>query len=69
MKCTQCQSEMAKDFIPHVEADMNRIRIVQKRKGMFKNISEIAKAAVCPNCGSVAFYVENFKNYEWKSNN
>ncbi|MCM3704733.1 MULTISPECIES: hypothetical protein [Cytobacillus] len=59
--CNQCQTEMITDCRATVESDLAGIKISQKRKGLFKNVSAKAKAAVCPNCGNVSFYVEDYQ--------
>lgn len=61
--CQQCQTEMVEDCSVSVEFDISGIVVTQKRKGLFKNVSEKVKAAVCPNCGNVSFYVEDFKKF------
>ncbi|MEH6996126.1 hypothetical protein V7075_26065 [Neobacillus drentensis] len=59
--CNQCQTEMIKDCKVNVEYDLSGITISQKRKGLFKNVSAKTKAAVCPNCGNVAFYIDDYQ--------
>lgn len=61
--CQQCQTEMIEDCDVSVEFDVSGIAITQKRKGLFKNVYESTKAAVCPNCGNVSLYVEDFKKF------
>ncbi len=34
-----------------------------KRKGLFNSVSSYPKASVCPNCGYVAFYIDNFRDF------
>jgi hypothetical protein len=46
-----------------VEADISGIKISQKGKGLFNSISAKPKASVCPNCGYVAFYIDDFKKF------
>lgn len=58
--CNQCQTEMINDCKVSVEYDLSGITISQKRKGLFKNVSAKTKAAVCPNCGNVAFYIDDY---------
>ncbi|MEH7306748.1 hypothetical protein [Neobacillus drentensis] len=62
--CNQCQTEMIEECKVTVEGDLNRIKISQKGKGFFNNISARAKAAVCPNCGYVAFYIDEYKEFK-----
>lgn len=64
LKCSQCQSEMVKDYGVQVEGGFYGINIFKKGKGLFKKVSEKPKAAVCPNCGYVAFYIDNFKDFK-----
>lgn len=59
--CHQCQTEMIKDCKVNVEYDLSGITISQKRKGLFNNVSAKTKAAVCPNCGNVAFYIDDYQ--------
>jgi len=44
-----------------VEGALYGIRIKRKGKGLFNSVSAVPKAAVCPNCGTVIFYVEDFQ--------
>lgn len=62
--CSQCQSEMIKDCEVKVEGAMYSIKIFKKKKGLFKKASEKPKASVCPNCGYVAFYIDNYKEFK-----
>lgn len=61
--CSQCRFEMIEDCKVTVEGDLSGVIVTQKRKGLFKNISAKTKAAVCPNCGNVALYVEDHKKF------
>ncbi|MFJ7994519.1 nucleic acid-binding protein [Peribacillus frigoritolerans] len=60
--CNQCQTEMIDDCIVNVQGGMNGIKISQK-KGLFNSVSSNPKASVCPNCGYVAFYIDNFREF------
>lgn len=62
--CIQCQTEMIEDCKVTVEGDLAGIKISQKRKGLFNNISSKTKASVCPNCGYVALYIDEFKEFK-----
>ncbi|QHA92225.1 hypothetical protein [Bacillus sp. N1-1] len=53
MKCCQYQCE----------ADTYGIRISKKGKGLFNKVSAKPKAAVCPNCGYVALYIDEHKEF------
>ncbi|MFS0779573.1 hypothetical protein ABC255_26710 [Neobacillus sp. 3P2-tot-E-2] len=61
--CHQCQTEMITDCKVTVEGDFSGIKISQKGKGLFKSVSAKAKASVCPNCGYVAFYIDEYKKF------
>ncbi|WP_156424298.1 hypothetical protein [Bacillus sp. FJAT-27445] len=61
--CHQCQTEMIKDCKVNVEYDLSGITISQKLKGFFNSVSAKTKAAVCPNCGNVAFYIDEYKKF------
>jgi hypothetical protein len=63
MKCNHCQTEMVSDCQVSVEGDFYGIKISKKGKGLFKKVSAKPKAAVCPNCGYVAFYVNEYKQF------
>lgn len=58
--CNQCQTEMIDECKVNVLGEMNGIKISQK-KGLFNCVSANPKASVCPNCGYVAFYIDNFQ--------
>ena len=60
--CTQCQTEMIDDCKENVQGGMNGIKISQK-KGLFNSVSAIPKVSVCPNCGYVAFYIDEFREF------
>ena len=65
MKCNQCQCEMVKDCNVTVEGVLYGLKIKKKKKkGLFSKVSAKPKAAVCPNCGYVAFYIENYKGFK-----
>lgn len=61
--CIQCQTEMIDDCKVTNEGDLSGIKITQKRKGLFNNVSAKPKASVCPNCGYVALYIDDFKKF------
>jgi hypothetical protein len=62
--CNQCQTEMIDDYKVTVEADISGLKISQKGKGLFNNVSAKPKASVCPNCGYVALYIDDFKKFQ-----
>jgi predicted Zn-ribbon and HTH transcriptional regulator len=68
MKCNQCQSEMITDCNVNVEGDLSGIKISKKGKGFFNKVSEKCKAAVCSNCGFVAFYIDEYKKFSEQIN-
>ncbi|MDQ0971259.1 hypothetical protein QFZ31_001137 [Neobacillus niacini] len=61
--CNQCQAEMIKDCKVSVEYDVSGISISQKRKGLFNSVSAKTKASVCPNCGFVALYIDEYEKF------
>jgi hypothetical protein len=61
--CNQCPTEMITDCKVAVEYDLSGIAISQKRKGLFKSVSAKTKASVCPNCGYVAFYIDEYGKF------
>ncbi|MDR7071549.1 nucleic acid-binding protein [Fictibacillus barbaricus] len=62
--CSQCQTEMIADCEVTVQRAMYGIKISQKRKGFFNNVSAVPKSAVCPNCGNVILYIDEFKAFK-----
>jgi hypothetical protein len=61
--CNQCQTDMIEDCKVNVEGGMYGIKISQKGKRMFNSVSAKPKAAICPNCGYVAFYIDEYKEF------
>lgn len=55
---------MIEDCQVNVEGGMYGIKIIQKGQGFFNNVSAKTKASVCPNCGYVAFYINEFKKFK-----
>ncbi|MFZ0443742.1 MAG: nucleic acid-binding protein [Bacillus sp. (in: firmicutes)] len=62
--CNQCQTEMRDHCKVTVEADISGIKISQKGKGLFNKVSAKPRASVCPNCGYVALYIDDFKKFK-----
>ena len=62
--CNQCQTEMIEDCKVSIEDGMYRIKIIKKGKGIFNSVSAKPKASVCPNCGYVAFYIDEYKEFK-----
>lgn len=62
--CNQCQTEMIDDCEVNVQGHiMAGVHIKKSFKGLFNNASDIVEAAVCPNCGCVVFYIDNYKDF------
>ena len=55
---------MVKDCGVFVDGGIDGIYIFKKRKGLFNKVYEKTKASVCPNCGYVAFYIDNYKEFK-----
>lgn len=71
--CSKCNSEMVEDCVcKYLDKGSPLIKYpttisVQKgSSGLFKTggIDAELKVAICPNCGTVEFYVENSKQFE-----
>lgn len=58
--CTQCQTEMIEDLAIDIQYGMYGIRITKKGKGLFNGVSAKPKAAVCPNCGYIVLYTDEY---------
>ena len=54
---------MIEDCKVNVESGVYGIKISQKGKGIFNSVSAKPKASVCPNCGYVAFYIDEFREF------
>ena len=54
---------MIKDCNVNVEGGMYGINISKKGDGLFNKVSAKPKAAVCSNCGYVAFYIDEYKEF------
>ncbi|MGG0177387.1 hypothetical protein [Gottfriedia acidiceleris] len=60
--CIQCKSDMIENCNLKVDSMYgHEIKIYQKGKRSFNNISVSPKAAVCPNCGYVALIISIFR--------
>ncbi len=46
-----------------VEGVMYGIKIKKKNKGLLNSVTATPKAAVCPNCGCIVMYIEEYKSY------
>lgn len=54
---------MVSDCSVTVQGGMYGIKISQKGSGMFNKVSAVPKAAVCPDCGNVTFYIDEYKQF------
>ncbi|PGM59544.1 nucleic acid-binding protein [Bacillus sp. AFS053548] len=62
--CNQCKTEMIENCNINIDSFNGfEIKISQKGKRFFNNISVSPKAAVCPNCGLVALYIDEFNKF------
>jgi hypothetical protein len=61
--CHQCQTDMVTDCKVSIEGGMYGIKISRKGQGLFRKASAKPKAAVCPNCGYVALYIDEPKQF------
>ena len=57
--CRQCQCEMLEGFDVKVERAGYGIKIA-KGTDIFASRIEKPKVAICPKCGEISLYVENF---------
>jgi ssDNA-binding Zn-finger/Zn-ribbon topoisomerase 1 len=64
MKCNLCQTEMIKDCGVNVQYDLTGITISKKGTGFFNKVTAKTKAAVCPNCGYVALYIDDYEKFK-----
>lgn len=63
--CLRCNTEMLEDATLH-DRGLVALRGGLGNFGMFDKFA--VKAAVCPNCGEVSLYIEDFKEYAKKAN-
>lgn len=54
---------MTSDCKVTVEGGMYGIKISQKGGGLFRRASAKPKAAVCPGCGYVALYIDEYSEF------
>lgn len=59
-KCLRCHEEMVENL--DVKVDMQGYGIRITTKGVLGTTVEKPKVAVCPKCGEVSLYIENFKS-------
>jgi hypothetical protein len=62
--CYQCQTEMIENCDVLVQGGAYGIKIRKKGKGLFNHVSATAKASVCPNCGYVSFYIDEYQEFK-----
>ncbi|KWW15454.1 MULTISPECIES: hypothetical protein [Peribacillus] len=60
--CTHCHADMIEDCQVNVQGGMNGLKII-KKLGLFRSVSAKPKASVCPICGYVALYIEDFSEF------
>lgn len=61
--CNQCQTEMIEDCSIRPEFKFDDIVISKKFKGIFNTKNAKLKAAVCPSCGNVVIYTEEYREF------
>jgi len=61
--CNQCQTEMIDGCSVNVEGGLYGIKIKKKGTGLFNSVSAKPKVAVCPNCGCVVFYIDEYRDF------
>lgn len=57
--CYRCGIEMVEGFDVKVEGGAYGIKI-SNGTGIFAKRIEKPKVAICPNCGEISLYIENF---------
>lgn len=64
--CNNCKNEMIDDCSVTSHA-VGGVTVTKNKKGIIKNIKNKAfdevKALVCPKCGCVEFYIEDYKDF------
>jgi hypothetical protein len=55
---------MIKDCGVNVQYDLTGITISKKGTGFFNKVTAKTKAAVCPNCGYVALYIDDYEKFK-----
>lgn len=61
--CAQCQNEMIDNNKVTVEGGVYRIKISRKGRGFFGKKSAKPKASICPKCGYVALYIDEYRQF------
>jgi hypothetical protein len=54
---------MIDDCSVNVEGGLYGIKIKKHVKGIFNSVSAKPKASVCPNCGCVIFYIDEYRDF------
>lgn len=62
--CNQCQTEMIENCDLNVQGVAYGIMIRKKGKRLFSGASAKPKAAVCPNCGCVILYIDEYEEFK-----
>jgi hypothetical protein len=62
--CNQCQTEMIENCKVNVQYGAYGITIKKKGKRLFSGVSAEPKAAVCPNCGCVILYIDDYEEFK-----
>ncbi|MBW8383789.1 MAG: nucleic acid-binding protein [Youngiibacter sp.] len=57
--CCRCDIEMVEEFDVKVEGGAYGIKI-SNGTGIFAKRIEKPKVAICPSCGEISLYIENF---------
>jgi len=61
--CSQCQTEMIDDCVVNIDGAVYGLKIKKKGKKLFSGVSAVPKSAVCPNCGCVVLYIDEYKDF------
>ena len=56
-KCVRCECDMIENYDVKVEGGANGLKITER--GLFKDNLGKVRAAVCPECGYLEFYLED----------
>lgn len=67
-KCLRCQAVMIEDAAPVIRGGGNGRLELRGGLGDFGMFETFAlKAAICPSCGEVSFYMEDFREFAKKA--
>ncbi|MEG0330071.1 MAG: hypothetical protein RR537_05680 [Longicatena sp.] len=62
--CIRCQSEMVEDYGLKIESFSAGVAPVKLSRGqgvLSESVGNI-KLAICPNCGEISLYIEDYKD-------